>query len=137
MIAPESNFTRVGGTMENVVRILIVEDHEATRETLTLLFQREGFLVSSARTVREASEVFHRDPPTVAVVDIGLPDGSGLDLVEEFVAKDPNTRVIVVTARDGEHLAREAKKRGAFSFIQKPYGFRDLLAAVNEALKKT
>ena len=122
--------------MENVVRILIVEDHEATRETLTLLFQREGFLVSSARTVREASETFHREPPLVAVIDIGLPDGSGLDLVGMFAAKDPNIRVIVVTAKDGEHLAEEAKKRGAVSFIQKPYGFRDLLAAVNAALQR-
>ena len=123
--------------MENVARILIVEDHEATRETLTLLFQREGFLVSSARTVREASEAFQRESPTVAVIDIGLPDGSGLDLVEAFVAKDPNIRVIVVTAKDGDKLPEEAKKRGALTFIQKPYGFRDLLKAVNAALNRT
>jgi two-component system, OmpR family, response regulator len=121
--------------MENAARVLIVEDHETTRDTLALLFENQGFVVQAAGSVREASELFDRDPPTIALVDIGLPDGSGLDLVEAFVGRYPDLPVVVLTASDEKGLAKEATRRGAFSFIQKPYGFADVLAAVHRALK--
>jgi DNA-binding NtrC family response regulator len=122
--------------MDNPARVLIVEDHEATRETLALLFEKEGFTVCGAGSIREASELFKTDRPGVALVDIGLPDGNGLDLMEAFAAQDPNVPVIVLTASDQKGLAKEASKRGAFSFIQKPYGFSDVLAAVRNALRR-
>src|SRR5688500_13864044 len=115
--------------MENAARVLIVEDHEATRDTLSLLFEGAGFVVRGAGSVREATDCFSADPPTIALVDIGLPDGSGLDLVEAFTAQDPNVPVIVVTASDQKGLAKEATKRGACSFIHKPYSFSDVLSS--------
>jgi DNA-binding NtrC family response regulator len=122
--------------MQNASRVLIVEDHEATRETLALLFENEGFQVRGAGSVREAIEWFDKEPPSVALVDIGLPDGNGLNLLDSFMARDPRVPVIVLTASDQKGLANEATKRGAISFIQKPYGFSDVLAAVQAALKR-
>jgi two-component system C4-dicarboxylate transport response regulator DctD len=73
--------------------------------------------------------------PSIAVVDIGLPDGNGLQLLATLKAKDPKVPVIVVTASDEERFAREAVKLGAFSFIHKPYGFAALISAVRDALE--
>jgi DNA-binding NtrC family response regulator len=116
---------------------LIVEDHEVTRDALTHLFEKEGFRVEGAGSVGEALKQFKEKSPTIAVVDIGLPDGSGLQLVQAFSAKEGQIPVIVVTASDELGLAKEAMKRGAFSFIHKPYGFAEILAVVRNALKQS
>ena len=121
--------------MGNAALVLVVEDHEVTRETLAVLFEKEGFQVRGSGTIREAADSFNAEPPDVVIVDVGLPDGNGLDLVESFVTQRPEIPVIVVTASDLHGLAKQALKRGAFCFIHKPYGFRDVLSAVNDALK--
>jgi DNA-binding NtrC family response regulator len=122
--------------MSNAVRVLIVEDHDATRETLCLLLEKEGFAMRTAGNMAEARACIQAEPPNVALIDVGLPDGSGLDLIQGLIEKDPTIRVIVVTASDQKGLAQEALRRGACSFIHKPYGFRELLAEVQRALKQ-
>jgi two-component system, OmpR family, KDP operon response regulator KdpE len=122
--------------MSNPARVLIVEDHDVTRETLSMLLEKEGFSLRAGGSMAEAYACFEAEPPHVALVDVGLPDGNGLDLVNGFLERDPKVRVIVVTASDQKGLAKEALQRGAFSFIHKPYGFRDLLSVVQRALKE-
>jgi len=120
--------------MENAPRVLIVEDHEVTLDALTLLFEKDGFIVHGARSLAEASTILSAKFPSIAVLDIGLPDGNGLQLLATLKAKDPKVPVIVVTASDEERLVRQAVKLGAFCFIHKPYGFADLISAVRDAL---
>src|SRR5688572_30032297 len=107
-------------TMQNAPRVLVVEDHEVTLVALTLLFEKEGFVVDGATTVAAALSYFNAEVPSVALVDIGLPDGNGIQLLDRLKAIDPSVPVIVVTASDEKRFAEEANKRGAFCFIHKP-----------------
>jgi DNA-binding NtrC family response regulator len=133
---PEPLQDRDGETqMENAPRVLIVEDHEVTLDALTLLFEKEGFVVHGAGSLAAAATILSEELPSIAVLDIGLPDGNGLQLLATLKAKDPKVPVIVVTASDEERFAREAVKLGAFSFIHKPYGFAALISAVRKALE--
>src|SRR5215204_1694813 len=101
-------------TMKTAPRVLVVEDHEVTLDALTLLFEKEGFVVDGAGTVAEASDHFNSEAPSVALIDIGLPDGNGIQLLDRLKAKHPKVPVIVVTASDEKRFVDEAIKRGAF-----------------------
>ena len=122
--------------MEHAPKVLVVEDHDVTLDALTLLFQKEGFVVLAAATLAEAFDHLEEELPSVALVDIGLPDGNGLQVLTAIKEKDAKVPVIIVTASDEKRLAEEALRLGAFCFIHKPYGFAELLKAARNALKE-
>ena len=127
-LPPTSDFTRVK-------KGYATGDKESFL-TARLLLEKEGLTVRSAGTIREAGALWASETPDVALVDLGLPDGNGLDLVERFTAENPQVRVIIMTASDRRDLHEQVSKSGAFSLLQKPYSFRDVLAEVQKALQK-
>ncbi len=114
------------------LRLLVVEDHEATRTVLTRLLTRNGHRVTAASTVREALVCFDAERFDAVVSDLGLPDGSGLDLMRELQRRRPIPG-IALSGYGMEDDVRQTKEAGFFAHLVKPVNIgqlRQLLAQV-------
>lgn len=104
--------------------------------TLSGFLQRHGYEVVAVSTAAAAWGVLCRDSPSVVLLDLGLPDGEGLELLREFREERPDTVVIVLTAHDSLDNAIESIKRGAFHFFAKPYVPEELLRLLRRAVEE-
>ena len=111
-------------------RVLVADDDPAVlaicREALELL----GCDVHEAPDGARASALLDSVPFSLVLIDVVLPDADGLDLLEETVARHPDTLVVVMTGHASIEIAKQAIKRGAFDLITKPFRIEDLLATV-------
>lgn len=111
-------------------RAVIVEDHDALSRGLELVLGKAGIdVVGSARTEQEGYEIILRERPGLAVVDIGLEDGSGVELARRLAESEPDLGVLIYTGLEDEGLLREAIDSGARGFALKAGPARDLVAA--------
>lgn len=110
--------------------LLIVEDDRAFRERLARAMEARGFTVTIAETVAQGIVRAKEAPPSHAVVDLKLDDGSGLDVVETLHAVKPDARVVVLTGFGNIATAVAAVKYGAIDYIPKPADADDILAAL-------
>jgi two-component system response regulator PilR (NtrC family) len=101
-------------------QILIVDDEPEILETLQALF-REEWRVASARTAAEAIAVLDRDAPPVMIVDLGLPDRSGIAVLEHSQTIASPVRAIVLTAESDIETAARTLGIGAAEFVTKPF----------------
>ncbi len=114
-------------------RILIVEDEEVLRESLVDFFRQENYLALSAETLAEARQTLRCHDFDLMILDMKLPDGSGLDLLAEI--DDPKSfLVIVATAFPEVQTAIKALKLGAFDYINKPFDLDELQLLVERAM---
>jgi two-component system response regulator AtoC len=116
------------------LRVRIADDEELIRKSLIKLLRDEGYQVDAVGTAAEVLESVRRDPPDVLVLDLRLPDGSGLDLLPRLKAMAPEMKVVVITAFGDLPTAVEAMRQGATDFLKKPYEMHEMLLAV-ERLK--
>src|SRR6187401_1679404 len=116
----------------HVLRLLVVDDHEVVREGLAaLLDRREGFqVVADAGTVEEALAQARRHVPDIVVMDVRLPDGSGIEACREIRAEMPETRVVMLTSYPDEEAVLSAIVAGASGYLLKQVRARDLVAAI-------
>ena len=115
-------------------KVLIVEDEVPTAENLKTLFELEGFIADTAPDLKTALQKVQKHHYPLVVLDLLLPDGNGIDLLEHI---DPaRTKVIVLTAHGTVETAVKALKRGAYDFVQKPVSFKKLLNVCNRALRE-
>ena len=119
----------------NDVRILVIDDDEATADSLKLNLHEEGYTVDTAATGGQAIELFDQGGHHLAICDLQLPDMDGLEVMRHMKDARPNTEVIVVTAHGTTTKAVEATKAGAFDFVDKPLDFEELALRVQNALK--
>jgi two-component system, response regulator RegA len=110
-------------------RILVVDDDAAFCDVLARALNRRGFEVAVAHCLREALECLEAGAPDFAVVDLKMPDGSGLTLVERMRNLDPATRIVVLTGFASVATAVEAIKLGAIHYLPKPADADDIVAA--------
>jgi two-component system, NarL family, response regulator DevR len=117
---------------ERSLRLLVVDDHEVVRQGLVaLLDRRTGFqVVAEAGTVAEAIEQAHRFEPDIVVMDVRLPDGSGIEACREIRAEMPATRVVMLTSFPDEEAVLSAIVAGASGYLLKQVRARDLVAAL-------
>lgn len=118
--------------------ILIVEDDELLRDAFKLLLEDAGYQVLEAGTARDAIEQVTEKLPSVVVLDMGLPDRPGLDVVRAMRA-DPDLRetpVIALTGRVGEAEKRECLDAGCDRYLTKPVAPSDLLAELPALLQR-
>ena len=109
--------------------LLVVEDDDFLRERLARAFTERGFLVQGAASVSEARRL-SEDAPEYAVVDLRIGDDSGLDVLRTLLAKDPATRVVVLTGYGSIATAVEAMRLGAVHYLTKPADADQILAAL-------
>jgi len=116
--------------------ILLVEDHATMREAMRMVLEGEGLSIREAADAGTALDSIRREPPELVVLDLNIPGGPGLDVLETM-KRDPATEripVIVVTA-EGEEGRAGAIRRGAVEYLTKPFSPRVLLQAVERALE--
>jgi len=109
--------------------MLIVDDDPVFRETLARALQRRGFEVRSAADCESALALAREDSPEMAVVDLHMPERSGLELLRALKAIDPSTRVVVLTGYGSIATAIDAMRLGATYYLPKPADADDVLHA--------
>jgi two-component system, NarL family, response regulator DevR len=114
------------------LRLLLVDDHEVVRQGLAaVLGRRENFqVVGEAANVAEAIELADRFRPDLIVMDVRLPDGSGIEACREIRAEHPEIRVVMLTSYPDEEAVLSAIVAGASGYLLKQVRARDLVAAL-------
>ena len=116
------------------LRVLVVEDDREIRSMIQSSLAVEGFQVATAVSVSEAKALLHNLPPDVLVLDLGLPDGDGIELVHE-VRKRHSLPILVVSARHQESQKIQLLDAGADDYLTKPFSVGELLARIRVALR--
>jgi len=114
------------------LRLLVVDDHEVVRQGLvSLLERREHFqVVAEAGTAAEAVEMARKFEPDLIIMDVRLPDGSGIEACREIRAEFPTTKVVILTSYPDEEAVLSAIIAGASGYLLKQIRGRDLVSAL-------
>lgn len=113
--------------------VLVVEDDETYREALTRALTREGFRVVAARGVADTEALLEHETPELALVDLRLADGSGVDVVRKVVGDVATCRVVMLSGHGTVRSAVEAMRAGAVDFLTKPVSSAEIVRALREA----
>jgi two-component system KDP operon response regulator KdpE len=116
------------------LNVLVVEDDREIRAMMQASLSVEGFEVQTAVSLSEARALLQHKPPDIIVLDLGLPDGDGVELVREL-RKQHSTPVIVVSARHQEAQKIALLDAGADDYLTKPFSVGELLARMRVALR--
>ncbi|MDC6460211.1 response regulator transcription factor [Gammaproteobacteria bacterium] len=119
-------------------KILIIEDEPDIRKTLEYNISREGYKVLSASSLSEGKEQINSSDFSLILLDLMLPDGSGLDLCREIKSdKDKSsTPIIILTAKDDEVDKVVGFELGADDYVTKPFSVRELILRIKAILKR-
>src|SRR6478735_7229157 len=117
-------------------RVLIIDDERPVLMTVEALLERHGYHVDVAATASQGLKLLKSNSPSLILLDLQLPDGHGLEMLDRIKTELPKAQVIILTAHDSLHNAIESIKRGAYHFISKPYAPEELLSLVEKALEK-
>jgi len=117
-------------------RLLLVDDEEAFRTLTGRELVRSGYEVEEAGTLEEARRILVKKHFHIVLLDVRLPDGSGLDLLAEVKEHWPTTEVVMLTAYGTVHEAIRAMKQGAHDFLTKPCKLAQLEAVLEKATQK-
>ncbi|HQZ30996.1 MAG TPA: response regulator transcription factor [Arenimonas sp.] len=118
------------------MRVLLVEDEAPLRETLAARLKREGFAVDTAGDGEEGLYHGREVPFDIAVIDLGLPKMSGMDLVKALRAEGQKFPILILTARSSWQDKVEGLKSGADDYLVKPFHVEELLARLNALLRR-
>ena len=116
--------------------IAVIDDDPNVRKTLTDILKVKGYEPLSAKDGAEGLVLLRQHRPQVVLIDLGLPDMSGLDVLKVVRTEFPASEAIIVTGNASLDSAIEATNKGAFSYIQKPYDMEHLLLLVRHAVEK-
>ncbi len=118
------------------MNILIVDDEPVIREVLATVLEKAGFKTRQAATAAAGVERLAKEPIDLVLLDMMLPDRSGLDVLSELRAKYPDLPVIVITAYSSVETAIAAMREGAFHYLPKPFRNEEVVHTVRQALEK-
>src|ERR1700687_3240349 len=114
-------------------RLLVVEDDNSVRTTITTFLELEGYAVDAVSSTREALERLRNDAYPIVISDIYLDERTGLDVLATARQKNPNCAVILMTARGTIETVMQATQGGAFDYIAKPFELDRMLDTVKRA----
>jgi DNA-binding NtrC family response regulator len=115
-------------------RILVVDDDASLARLLVSLFESSGFEATGVGTIKEAVSAVGREPFDVALIDLNLPDGTGLDLLAQLRGLRPEMASVMLTAAGSIEIAVEAMRRGADNFVSKPIDPPALVAVIERGV---
>ena len=116
--------------------LLIIDDDENIRETLSDIFQEKGYLTETAKNGLQAIQKSQVKFYNIALIDVQLPDITGVELLRTFREKYPSRMNIIITAHATVKTATDAVNLGANAYIMKPIDFRKLDQIIKQCLKK-
>ncbi|MBN2706388.1 MAG: sigma-54-dependent Fis family transcriptional regulator, partial [Deltaproteobacteria bacterium] len=114
--------------------ILIIDDEPAIRQSMSDIFQDEGYSVSCAEDGENALSLLEKETPDLIFLDIWLPDSDGLKLLPGFKKEHPQVPIIMISGHGTIETAVHATKMGAFDFIEKPLSLDKLVITASNAL---
>jgi two-component system KDP operon response regulator KdpE len=117
------------------LRVLVVDDEPAIRRFLRTSLTAQGYLVTEAEDGIAALEDLRRGPIDILVLDLGLPDINGLDIIERVRGQGSTVPIIVLSSRTDETGKVKALDLGADDYVTKPFGIDELLARIRAALR--
>ncbi len=117
------------------LRILVVDDEPAIRRFLRTSLTAQGYQIIEAETAKVALESMRRNLPDVLVLDLGLPDRDGFEVIQELRGAGSALPIIVLSSRADEAGKVRALDLGADDYVTKPFGVDELLARVRAALR--
>ncbi|MUH43216.1 MAG: response regulator, partial [Actinobacteria bacterium] len=120
---------------ENPTSVILVDDHELIRQGLRRAFDRSGefTVLAEAGSIAEAKKEITQFKPDVVIVDIRLPDGSGLDLVKELRKDNAEVGIVVLSMYSDDQYLFSALDNGASAFVSKDAPAEDVMAAARHA----
>lgn len=116
--------------------ILLVEDDPDLREDVATFLRFCGYLVHECGSLAQARTAIGRSTPNAAIIDVMLPDGSGLTLLPLLESAAPRCANLIVSARSDIELKLDAYKQGAWSYLVKPVDLRELVGLLGVTLKR-
>src|SRR4051794_22291788 len=129
---------------DDACTILVVEDDTATRTFLADNLSADGYLVLVGDCARDALRLLETKAPDLLLLDLGLPDAPGLEVLRRLRAADgvasrmdPGTPVLLLTGRGGELDRLRGFEHGADDYVAKPFGYPELRARINALLRRT
>ncbi len=122
--------------MAGIDRVLIVDDEPVLRDVLSTLLEQHGYVTHSAASATEAIAVLGEEEVDLVLLDIMLPDTSGLEVLPKIKAIDPHIPVIMMTAYSSVESAIEAMRLGAFHYVPKPFKHEEVLHIIRQALER-
>jgi len=117
------------------IPILVVEDEPPLRRLLRTSLSAQGYRILEAGTGQGALDGLARDAPEVVLLDLGLPDLDGLEVIRRIRASGSKTPIIVISSRGDERGKVRALDLGADDYVTKPFGMAELLARIRTALR--
>jgi DNA-binding response OmpR family regulator len=120
-----------------MTKLLLVEDDANLARSLNQGFSENGFHVMSAGSLAAARTQLEQGGIALVILDLGLPDGEGMELVEALRAERPGVAVIITTARGELNHRLRGLEGGADDYLVKPYAFVELLARVRALLRRS
>ncbi|MBX8783032.1 response regulator transcription factor [Ochrobactrum sp. GRS2] len=120
---------------QNIVKILVVDDEPPIRKLLRVGLGTEGFLILEAPSAAIAREIMRDDRPDLVLLDLGLPDMSGHDLLKLWRSELIDLPVIILSSRTDENGIVKALELGADDYVTKPFGMKELAARIRVALR--
>jgi len=119
------------------MRLLVIEDDVTLRETLTQKLADEGFAVEQAADGTEGLYFAQEYPIDLAIIDLGLPGISGLDIIRQVRADGKSYPILILTARDRWEDKVDGLSAGADDYVVKPFHFEEVSARVNALLRRS
>ncbi len=117
-------------------KVLVIDDEAIVRTSSKRTLAPEGFDVRLAESGKAGIELLEKEPFDVILLDLKMPDMSGIEVLKVIMERWPDTKVIIVTGYSTVDTAVEALRLGAFNHIEKPFTPDSLLAAVQEVIDK-
>jgi DNA-binding response OmpR family regulator len=126
----------MSSAQRSIARVLLVEDTAALADSLRRGFGEAGFDACVAATAAAAQRFFDEGAPDAMVLDLGLPDLDGIELLARMRKRGLVVPIVVLTARDAVQSRVEALDAGADDYVVKPFAFEELLARVRSLLRR-
>jgi DNA-binding NarL/FixJ family response regulator len=118
------------------IRVLLVDDHPIVRQGVQMLVEAEDDMIvcGTAETQGDALQQIQATQPTIAIVDLSLKDGSGLELIKDIKARFPDVAILVLSMRDDAFYAERALRAGAMGYITKEEGTERIADGIRSQL---
>jgi two-component system KDP operon response regulator KdpE len=117
------------------LRVLVIDDEPPIRKLLRVGLTAHGYQIIEASSGKMALELLTEQPPDLVVLDLGLPDMQGHDLLRAMRARNDRVPIVVLSSRDDEASKVQALDSGADDYVTKPFGMDELLARMRAALR--
>jgi two-component system response regulator GlrR len=117
-------------------KLLIVDDNLGVLRVLKMRLESDGYQVEAASDIEAAKDLALRNEYELAILDLNLPGGNGIDLMKSIHEMDPDLPVIIMTGHGTIESEVKAMKEGAYIFLKKPFDYRVLLFQIRNGIEK-